>query len=310
MEEVEDMNKDGKERNAELIDAYLRHIHEGGDVPDLSDLSEEESRELAATFKMLDAIAGVPADLVPDLEQDPVAKALGFIPSLDASVPQFSPIEDVVVTEIESMGRDATILRDAEAAHIGDARSNLLLRVEGIRIRLVIVESLEQEGEDALHKADRIFYRFPNTSAVVFVQADEELLSQILESRDCRPAIQTPEGVLVPPRPRYPRLPLRSALTGYLEDVEPIWDPPNAATGMTSDSASADEIARDVALSVIRRLSEDGAKAKTPAKKETWIPLGDKEADGLARLILDIHSGSITISNLAPREQEIVEGVA
>lgn len=304
------MSKDGKERNAELIDAYLRHIHEGGDVPDLSDLSEDESRELAATFKMLDAIAGIPADLVPDLEHDPVAKALGFIPALDASVPQLSPIEDIVIAEIASMGRDATILRDAEAAHIDEARSDLLLRVEGIRIRLAIVESLEQEGEDALHEADRIFYRFPNTTAVVFVQADEDLLSQILEPRDCRPAIQTPEGVLVPPRPRYPRLPLRSALTGYLEDVEPIWDPPDAAMGGTSDSASAEEIARDVALSIIRRLSEGGAKARMPAKQETWIPLGDKEADGLARLILDIHSGSITMGNLAPREQEIVEGVA
>jgi hypothetical protein len=310
MKEVEGMSKDGKERNAELIDAYLRHIHEGGDIPDLSDLPEDERRELAATFKMLDAIAGVPADLVPDLEQDPVAKALGFIPSLDASVPALSPIEDVVVAEIESMGRGATILRDAEAAHIGELRSDLLLRVEGIRIRLVIVESIEEEAEDALHEADRVFYRFPHTSAVVFVQADQELLSQILEPRDCRPAIQTPEGFLVPPRARYPRLPLRSALTGYLEDVEPIWDPPDAAVGRTGDATSADEIAREVATSTIRRLSADGAKARTPAKQDTWIPLADREANGLARLILDIHSGSISISNLAARQQEIVEAAA
>jgi hypothetical protein len=315
MEEVKDMSKEGKERKADLIDAYLRHVHEGGDVPDISVLPDKERREIEATFKMLDAIAGIPADLVPDLEDDPVAKALGFTPSPGAmgtaSTTQVSPSESAVIAEIELLNREVSVLPDVEAAQIGGARSDLLLRVGGMRIRIAIIGPNElKDPKDLFVEGDRIFYRFPNTAAIAFVQSDDELLSQILEPRDCRPAVEAPGGVLVPPRPRRPVLPLRSALTGYLEDVEPIWDPPGSAGGTADDAASADEIAREVSSGIIRRLSEDGVNARTPAKQATWIPLGDREIEHLAQLIIDVHSGTLSISELASRQQEMVEDVA
>jgi hypothetical protein len=309
-----DMSKERKERKEDLIDAYLRRVDEGGDVPSLSDLPADDRSELEATFKMLDSIAGIDANLVPNLEDDPVARGLGFVPGAGADVASLVPEpvwRQAVTREIEQLNRAASIERDVEANQIPEVRSDLLLRVGGMRMRVVRVESDElQDPSELLLEANRVFTRFPETVAIACVAFDEELLTQVVEARDCRSAIETPAGKLVPPRPRRPQLPLRSALVSYLEGVEPIWDPPSAATGIREDASSVEEIAHEVASSVIGRLSEDGSKARTPAKRETWIPLGDREVRHVARLVIDVHRGSIESSDIAAREQQIIEDVA
>jgi hypothetical protein len=99
-------------------------------------------------------------------------------------------------------------------------------------------------------------------------------------------------------------------LTGYLGDIEPIWDPPSSTGLAINDGASGDEIAYEVARDVVRQLSMDGSKARTPAKRETWSAFGDREAHQLAKLILDIHRGALSTSDLAERQLEIARDVA
>ncbi len=308
------MSKERKERDEDPIDAYLRHIDEGRNFPSLSDLPADERTQLAATFKLLDSIAGIDANLVPNLEDDPVAMGLGFVPDAAAgvtSVAAEAAWRGAVAREVELLNRAASLERDVEANQIPELRSDLLLRVGGIRIRLVRVESDElAHPRELLQEANSVFSRFPETVAIACVADDDELLTQIVESRDCRSAIEAPVGKLVPPRPRRPQLPLRSALVSYLEGVEPIWDPPSAAAGIREDPSSVHEIAHEVASSVIRRLSKDGSKARTPAKRETWVPLGDREVDYLTRLVIDVHRGAIEPSDVAAREEQIIEGVA
>ena len=65
------------------------------------------------------------------------------------------------------MGRGALVLPDEEAAELPDARSDLLVRVGGARIRVAIVSPGElAHPEELLREADRLFYRFPETAAV------------------------------------------------------------------------------------------------------------------------------------------------
>jgi hypothetical protein len=308
------MSKERKERKENLIDDYLMHVDEGGNVSSLSDLPAADRGELEATFKMLDSIAGIDANLVPNLEDDPVAKGLGFVPEAGADVTSLVPEpawRQAVTREIELLNRTASVERDVEANGIPEVRSDLLLRVGGMRIRVVRVESDElQHTSELLLEANRVFNRFPETAAIACVAFDEDLLTQVVEARDCRSAIEPPAGSLVPPRPRRPQLPLRSALVSYLEGVEPIWDPPSAAAGIRDDASSVDEIAHEVVSSVIGRLSEEGSKARTPAKRETWIPLGEREVRHLTELVRDVHRGSIESSDIAAREQQIIEDVA
>jgi hypothetical protein len=308
------MSKDRKERKEDLIDEYLRRIDEGGAKPSLTHLPADERNELEATLRMLDSIAGIDANLVPSLEDDPVARELGFVTGGGAGVASLAPEpawRQAVTKEIMLVDRSATIERDVEANQTPGLRSDLLLRVAGMRIRVVHLESDEMENpSELLAEANHVFKRFPETVAIIFVAADEDLLSQVVEARDCRPAIETPAGRLMSPRPRRPQLPLRSALVSYLEGIEPIWDPPSAAAAIREDISSVEEIAHEVALRVIRRLSEEGSKARTRAKRDTWIPLGDREVGELAKLVIDVHRGSIDPADIAAREQQIVEDVA
>ena len=72
------MSRQPGEQPDEMIDAYIRRLLQGQGAPDLApDLAragERERAELERTFTLLDAIAGIDADLVPPLEDDPVAR--------------------------------------------------------------------------------------------------------------------------------------------------------------------------------------------------------------------------------------------
>src|SRR3989442_13754379 len=73
------------EQPDEIVDAYLRHLLQGGEAPDLSGMDARERTDLERTFTLLDAIAGIDSDLVPPHEDDAVARALGLSPPAPAS---------------------------------------------------------------------------------------------------------------------------------------------------------------------------------------------------------------------------------
>src|SRR2546422_4628517 len=215
------------EQPDEMVDAYLRHLLQGGEAPDLSGMDARQRTALERTFTLLDAIAGIDPDLVPPLEHDAVARALGFSPGEAASIAPPRDARRRVAREIERLRRGALVLPDEEAAELPDARSDLLVRVGGARIRVAIVGPGElAHPEELLREADRLFYRFPETAAVALVAGDDDLSTQVVEPQDCRPAVEVPTGVRVGPRPRRPRLALGAALASYLDTIEPVWEEP------------------------------------------------------------------------------------
>src|SRR5260370_8906289 len=209
------------EQPDEMVDAYLRHLVQGGEAPDLAGLDARERTDLERTFTLLDAIAGIDPDLVPPYEDDAVARGLGLSPPAPAI--NAADIRRRITREIERLRRGALVLPDEEAAELPDARSDLLVRVGGARIRVTIVGPAElAHPEELLREADRLFYRFPETAAVALVAGDEDLSTQVVEPADCRPAVETPPGLRVGPRPRRPRLPLGAALLSYLDEIAPV----------------------------------------------------------------------------------------
>ena len=213
------------EQPDEMVDAYLRHLLQGGEAPDLAGVDARERTDLERTFTLLDAIAGIDPELVPPYEDDAVARALGLSPPAPAS--DVADTRRRITREIERLRRGALVLPDEEAAELPDARSDLLVRVGGARIRVAIVGPGElAHPEELLREADRLFYRFPETAAVALVAGDEDLSTQVVEPQDCRPAVETPTGLRVGPHPRRPRLALGAALTSYLDTIEPVWEEP------------------------------------------------------------------------------------
>ncbi len=63
-----------------LVDAYIHYLEGDGNRPDLTGLQSETAAEAAELFRLLDATWASDIDL-PPIEQDPVALALGLVPS-------------------------------------------------------------------------------------------------------------------------------------------------------------------------------------------------------------------------------------
>src|SRR5438552_6341924 len=192
------------EQPDEMVDAYLQHLLQGGQAPDLAGMDARERAGLERTFTLLDAIAGIDPDLVPPYEDDAVARALGLSPPAPAS--DAADTRRRITREIERLRRGALVLPDEEAAELPDARSDLLVRVGGARIRVAIVGPAElAHPEELLREADRLLYPSPETAAVALVAGDEHVSTQVVQPQDCRPAVETPAGRGVGPRPRRRR---------------------------------------------------------------------------------------------------------
>ena len=302
------MSRQPGEQPDEMIDAYIRRLLQGEDppgheAPDLAGLDEP-------TIALLDAIAGIDADLVPPLEDDPVARALGFVPVEAAALAPAARREEArreearhrVTREIQRLNRGALVLADEEAAELPDARSDLLVRVAGVRIRVMIVGPDElSHPEELLREADRLFYRFPETAAVALVADDEDLSCLLVEPQDCRPAVETPSGMRTGPRPRRPRLPLLAALTGYLDEIEPVWDEPETIVDAADRDFDVAVLAAETATAVVRRLKDEAARARIPAKGIAFAALGEYEIEELAKLVMDVARGRLAAEDVGER---------
>jgi hypothetical protein len=262
------------------------------------------------TIALLDAIAGIDPDLVPPLEDDPVARALGFTPAEAAGPARREDARRRITREIERLNRGAVVLADEEAAELPDARSDLLVRIAGVRIRIMIVGPGElSHPQELLREADRLFYRFPETAAVALVADDEELSCLLVEPQDCRPAVETPSGMRIGPRPRRPRLPLLAALASYLDEIEPVWEEPGTIVDAESDFDVA-VLATETATAVVRRLKDEASRARIPAKGIAFAALGEEEVEDLAKLVMDVARGHLAAEDVGERISQIVRDAA
>jgi hypothetical protein len=288
------------EQPDEMVDAYLRHLLQGEAAPDLGGMEARERTALERTFTLLDAIAGIDPDLVPPYEDDAVARALGLSPPAPAS--DLADTRHRITREIERLERGALVLPDEEAAELPDARSDLLVRIGGARIRVAIVGPGElTHPQGLLREADRLFYRFPETAAVALVAGDEDLSTQVVEPQDCRPAFETPSGLRVGPRPRLPRLALGAALTSYLDTIEPVWEEPGTIIDDVDRDFDVAVVAAETATEVVRRLKEEAARARISAKGIAFGALGNYEVEELTRLVMDVARGHIAAGDVGER---------
>jgi hypothetical protein len=301
------------EHSEDLIDACIRRLVEGRDAPGLGGIHADERARLEATFRLLDAVAGIDPDLVPPLEADPVARALGFTPAV-ATVAPALPAEDVparIAREVERLRRGALVLPDEEAAELPDARSDLLVRVAGLRIRVVVAapEELAHPAE-LLREADRLFFRFPETAAVALVADDADLSCLVVEPQDCRPALEAPAGRRAGPRPRRQRLSLGAALASYLDEVEPVWEEPGMLTDGPDRDFDVAVVAAETAAAVVRRLKDEASRARIPAKALAYAALGEYETEELARLVMDVAEGRLAGEQVGERIARLVRSAA
>jgi hypothetical protein len=285
----------------EALAAYLEQLEMGGAEPDISHLTDEERRELQELMDALELTEGVafgrgrkegPAALEAATEEGE-----RLLADLRGSLPPGVRLEADENRLIAHIGGVALADRFVVGTFGGRVRV-WLLDVDG-------VQAIE-ENPDALSDLGRVFWMFPDMSAVALVGRD--LSCVIVEPEDTAPQIQVPSGSLVSRRYKRAIEPAVQALPAFLDDLIPYWDPMpafDAESGVRIDIA---EVASDFAGAAIESQRRIGERArKGNPKKDALTAFGGKDSIAVDALVKGLFDGSIDPDDVEDRIERLAE---
>jgi hypothetical protein len=164
----------------------------------------------------------------------------------------------------------------------------------GGRVRVWLLE-----GDDALDASDewlghlaRVFRLLPDTTALALVESDLSCL--IVQPEDCAPTIEVPRGALVARRYRRPVQPVGEAMSAFLLELIPYWEPMEAITEQAVPTMDVGPDVRERAARAVQEQVAAGARArKTNPKRTALMELGEEHAAAIADLVLGVHEGVV-----------------
>jgi hypothetical protein len=271
------------DRVQEALAAHIEHLELGGPEPDLSHLTPDDREKLDALIGLLDQTEGV-------------AFGRGLDePGVDASA------------STEEGRRLLAALSDGlpPAARISDDPAVGMIDVPGMRVveGWVVgtfggrVRVWRLEDADALAASDgwlghlaRVFRFLPDTNAVALVEPDLSCL--IVEPADCTPTIEVPRGSLVARRYRRPVQPVGEAISTFLLDLVPHWEPMERITEQVVPPLEVASDVRERASQAVQdQIAAGGRARKTNPKRKALTELGEGQAAGIADFVLAVHDG-------------------
>lgn len=271
------------DRLQEALAAHLEHLELGGPEPDVSHLTAEEREALNGLIGLLDQTEGVAFGRGRDEQRVDVTAAT------------------------EAGDRILEALRDAlpAAARIRNDPGATTSAVPGLRVLegwvvgtfggRVRVWQLEAAGaigsaEQWLRGLGRVFRTYPDTAAVALVEPDLSCL--IVLPEDCAPAIEVPRGSIVARRHRRPVERVGEALSVFLRELIPSWEPMEDFGERTGDAIDVGSIARARAIHAVEdQVAAGGRARKSNPKRKALTELGEEEAGALAALVVEVHEG-------------------
>ncbi len=273
-----------EDRVEQALAAHLEHVELGGPEPDISHLTAEEREKLEELIGLLDQTEGVAfgRGLDDERAEPAVSSAAGA---------------RLIATLRDTLPAPARVTGDAAASAFGvegmDVVEGWIVGTFGGRVRVWLLAE-----EDALASSDRwlrdlgrLFRLFPDTAAVALVEPDLSCL--LVQPEDCAPTIEVPRGSLVGRRYRRPIHPVGEALSVFLQELIPYWEPMGGITDQAGATiVDVPPIAREQAEKAIEVQVAAGARArKTNPKRKALTNLGDGEAGELTKLVLEIFEG-------------------
>ena len=304
---------ESSDRIEEALAAYLDHVEMGGAKPDVSHLSPSEREELEELIRILELTGGVALGLGRGDEDEES-------PSPDdtsRSIPQALPPElgERVVTELRgALPPDVRITPDpvAVVSRLGgvDILGGWLVGTFGGRIRvwLLDVDDAEElkQNEDCLDDLGRVFRMLPDTAAIAITAKD--LTCLLVEPEDCAPHIQGPGGALVGRRYRRPIQPAAEAVSAFLHELIPYWDPVPAFDQAEELSVDVTSIAERASKAAIEAQQAIGERArKSNPKKEALLDLGNREVSALKKLVAGLYDGSVDPDDVSAQLKKLAQ---
>ena len=272
-------------------DAFLDYLEGDRDQPPaLEDLPEEQRPAAEAFVESITAARGV----------DPYASR----PSIERLLAWRSPtnnrtgeLGEVLQDHLRLMvDPKASVTPDAASAAVGLASTSLIL-ARGMRIR-VVPETNSPDLEYALTvKAEdiaKVFSAFPDSDAVLYTTTGNEPLGVVVDRGDVCRSIETPSGEIRDPRLRRPITDAATAcekwLTGMIPEFKPLG--PDLVDPKVDPESALD--AYRLAIKIVEEVSTSGARARIEAKRDTWQPFGDQEAQYLAAIVQAAQLGHLS----------------
>ena len=115
---------------------------------------------------------------------------------------------------------------------------------------------------------------------------EPELSCLIVQPEDCLPTIEVPRGSLVSRRYRRPIQPVGEALSAFLLELIPHWEPLEPITERVVPIIEVEPDVQD-------QVAAGGRARKTNPKRKALTSLGEKDAAGIADLVLEVHDGRV-----------------
>jgi hypothetical protein len=301
------------DRIEDALAAYLDYLEMGGQEPDTSHLTPTERQELQDLIDALELSEGVafghgrreeighkasPAPTAAKVA-DGARSAQGdlLLTQLRDALPPGVRIESDVTTFVSHVGGIEIV-------------DGWIVGTFGGRVRVWLLAAGEaqliEENGDCLPDLNRVFRMLPDTAAVALVA--EDLSCLIVQPEDCAPQINVPSGSFVRRRYRRSIQPVAEAVSAFVDELIPYWDPIPAFdpdTGLRIDvSAVGQEFAR-VAVDRQRGIGERARKGNP--KKDALLALGKKEMSALTSLANGLFDGSVDPEEIEPRIEKLAK---
>lgn len=285
------------DRVQDALAAYLDHLELGGPQPDTSHLTRSEQDELKELIDALELTEGVAFGLGRDEYVE--HRESGSLPMAARVVGTGS--SDVLRSQLrETLPPDVRIESDTIAlvSQLGGVQiiDRLIVGTFGGRVRvwlLGVKTAQELEGNsDSLSDLNRVFGAFPDTAAVALVA--EDLSCLIVQPEDCAPQIHIPSGSLVGRRYKQPIRPVAEAVSEFLNELIPSWDPIPAFDSGAGSSIDSSAVGKEFVTAAIEDQRGIGQRArKGNPKKDALLALGNKEISALTRLANSLFDGTV-----------------
>jgi hypothetical protein len=287
------------DRIEDALAAYLDYLEMGGQEPDTSHLTPTERQELKDLIDALELTEGVafghgrrdeiehrePSPAPTAAKVDRVRSAQGdlLLSQLREALPPGVHIEHDPTTFVSQVGGIEIV-------------DGWIVGTFGGRVRVWLLAAAEarviEENSDCLPDLNRAFRVLPDTAAVALVAGNLSCL--IVEPEDCAPQINVPSGSFVSRRYRRSIQPVAEAVSAFVDELIPYWDPIPAFDPDTGLRIDISAVGQEFARAAIDRQRGVGERArKGNPKKDALLALGKKEISALTSLANGLFDGSV-----------------
>jgi hypothetical protein len=301
------------DRIEDALAAYLDYLEMGGQEPDTSHLTPTERQELKDLIDALELTEGVAfghgrreeigheESAAPTAAKvaDSARSAQGdlLLSQLREASPPGVRIESDVTTFVSQVGGIEIV-------------DGWIVGTFGGRVRVWLLAAGEaqviEENSDCLPDLNRVFRMLPDTAAVALVAGDLSCL--IVQPEDCAPQINVPSGSFVSRRYRRSIQPVADAVSAFVDELMPYWDPIPAFDPDTGLRIDVSAVGQEFASAAIDRQRGIGERArKGNPKKDALLALGKKEMSALTSLANGLFDGSVDPEEIQPRIEKLAK---